>query len=114
MKRITLYLMGIALIIIVGLTITNAQVQKQVKPKTTDVMAPLPASLDNFFPPKAEQPIYLLRMLGMAKPLSGIMADLSENDFANVMANFEQFKTQYSEVSNGARMGEKFPIGASE
>lgn len=67
--------------------------------KNADRTTSLPISLDDYFPPKAEQPIYLMRMLGMARPLAGIMADLSENDFANVMANFEQFKTQYVGVS---------------
>lgn len=91
--------MGIVLTIIIGLTSLYAQAPKDTKPKGVKVTTLLPASLDNFFPPKAAQPVYLFRMLGMAKPLSGIMADLSENDFANVLANYERFKTQYSEVS---------------
>jgi hypothetical protein len=101
MKRLILFMVGFLVIAVVGLVITNAQVQKGVKqkPKITDIVAPLPASLDNFFPPKAEQPIYLFRMLGMNKPFTGIMVDLFENDIENVSANFENFKTQYIEVS---------------
>lgn len=113
MKRLTYVMIGILVIAFVGLVISNAQVKKEAKPspKNIDRVAQLPASLDNFFPPKAEQPIYLFRMLGMAKPLSGIMADLSENDFANVMANFEQFKAQYLEVSKLVPEWEKnFPL----
>jgi hypothetical protein len=89
------------IIVAIGLTIVYAQVQKEVKPKpkTADIVAPLPASLDNLFPPKTEQPVYLFRMLGMSKPFTGIVVDLFENDIENVSANFEKFRTQYLEVS---------------
>ena len=101
MKRLTFLMIAILAIAVVGLVITNAQVQKEAKPKpkTGDIAAPLPASLDNYFPPRAEQPVYLFRMLGMNKPFTGIMVDLFENDIENVSANFEKFKTQFIEVS---------------
>ena len=81
MKRLTFFMITILVIAVVALTITKAQVQKEVKPKGRDVMAPLPASLDNFFPPKAEQPVYLFRMLGMSKPLSGIVISRISQEF---------------------------------
>lgn len=110
MKKLAIFMVAILGIAVVALTIINAQVQQEVKSTSKDV-TPLPASLDNFFPPRAEQPIFLFRMLGMAKPLSGIMADLSENDFPNVIANFEQFKVQYVEVSKLVPEWEKnFPL----
>jgi len=101
MKRLTFFMIGILVIAVVGPVITNAQVQKDVKskPKAAEIVAPLPASLDNYFPPKAEQPAYLFRMLGMGKPFSAIAVDIFENDIKNVRANFENFKTQYLEVS---------------
>ena len=101
MKRLTFLMIAILVIAVVGLVITNAQVQKKVKPKpkTTEIITPLPASLDNYFPPKAEQPVYLFRMLALNKPFSGIVADLFENDIENVNANFKNFRVQYLEVS---------------
>lgn len=101
MKRLTFLMIAILVIAVIGLVITNAQVQKEVKPKpkTTGIIASLPASLDNYFPPKAEQPVYLFRMLALNKPFSAIVADLFENDIENVQANFEKFKTQYIETS---------------
>ena len=59
----------------------------------------LPSSLDNFYPPKNEQPIYLFKMMGMSTPFSGCFADLFENDFDNAMANFEKFKAEYQSVA---------------
>ncbi len=60
----------------------------------------LPSSLDALFPPKAQGPIYLERMFGLATPFTGIVVDLLEGDIKNVQADFEMFKKQYEEVSN--------------
>jgi len=60
----------------------------------------LPSSLDNFYPPKGNGPVYLFAMHEMAKPLSGLACDISENDFDNARTNFESFKKGYSALSN--------------
>ena len=59
----------------------------------------LPASLDNLFPPKAEGPVFLMRMFGMSAPFTGILVDLMEGDIQNVQADYLAFKTQYESVS---------------
>ncbi len=64
-----------------------------------DLAAPPPASLDAFYPPNAEGPVYQFRMFGIATPFTGITVDLFENDMENVAANFDAFKAQYLEVS---------------
>jgi cytochrome c556 len=101
MKIIVQYLSVIIFLIIVEISITNAQDQQAVKhkPKTSDVEASLPASLENLYPPKTQEAVFLVRMLGMAKPFTGIMVDLFENDLDNSKINFEKFKAQYIEVS---------------
>jgi len=101
MKRVTSYLMAMLIVVAIGLAAGDAQIQEEAKPlaKTGDVTSTLPVSLDNFFPPKTEQPVYLLRMLDMGVPFTAIMVDLFENDLENVQANFERFRTQYVEVS---------------
>ena len=77
-----------------------------------DLAAPPPASLDAFFPPNAEGPVYLFRMFGMAASFTGITVDLFENDMENATANFEAFKAQYLEVSKLIPEWEdKFPVG---
>ncbi len=63
------------------------------------IAGPLPVSLDNLYPPKAEQPVYLSRMLGMSTPFTAIIVDLFENDAPNAMADYEKFKAEYYEVS---------------
>ena len=59
----------------------------------------LPASLDNLFPPKAEGPVFLLRMFGMSAPFTGILVDLMEGDIKNVQADYQAFKAEYESVS---------------
>ncbi len=63
------------------------------------VLGPPPASLDAYFPPKADEPVYLARMMGLAAPMEAVLVDLLEKDFKNVPAHFERFKAEYAEVS---------------
>ena len=51
----------------------------------------LPASLDKFYPPKTENPEYLLAMRKMAEPFAGMLSDLLENDMQNASENFKEF-----------------------
>jgi mono/diheme cytochrome c family protein len=60
---------------------------------------PLPASLDAFFPPKAPHPVYLSKMMALGTVMSGIMADLFENDVKNAVGNFASLKATYVDVS---------------
>lgn len=63
------------------------------------VAAHLPASLDNFYPPKNPAPAYLLAMLDLARPFSGMVADVMEGDMPNAQANYEAFKKLYVQTS---------------
>jgi hypothetical protein len=101
MKNKSVALFSIMVIAAAGLMITYAQAPKQQAPKPKSVAAPhaLPLSLDHYFPPIAQEPVFLFRMMGMAKPLTGVIADLQENDLENARANYQRFKTQYVEVS---------------
>jgi len=92
-----------AIIIILSLALEHANLTAQSKLKQHEhqhtTTSTLPSSLDNFYPPKTEQPVYLFRMMGLAMPFSGCFADLSENDIPNAMTNFEKFKAEYAAVS---------------
>lgn len=118
MARFVLLLMSILAILSIALafTITQAETTKMLKQKINpDVAAPPPSSLDALFPPKAEQPIYLFKKLGLSSFFAGIVADLFENDPQNAKANFERFKAQYVEISKLVPEWEKkFPIGPVE
>lgn len=61
--------------------------------------APLPASLEALYPPNAANPVFLLSMFEMNKPLTGIVVDLFEGDLDHAKANFEKFRTQYLATS---------------
>lgn len=60
---------------------------------------PLPESLDEFFPPKAAQPVYLLEMLELGGRFSQIAADAAEGDWQNTTADFDAFKSQYNKLA---------------
>lgn len=84
----------------------------QPTPSRTAAAAPLPDSLDAYFPPKAKEPVFLLRMLGMAAPMSGIIVDLMEKEPQNAIANFDKFKGQYQDVSQLVpEWTKEYPLG---
>jgi cytochrome c556 len=103
MKRTTMVWIGVSLLCLNLITAPTFSSSKnkpiQPTPSLTAVSASLPGSLDAYFPPKAKEPVFLFRMLGMAAPMSGIIVDLMEKDPQNAIANFEKFKAQYQEVS---------------
>ena len=60
---------------------------------------PPPASLDQFYPPQAEGPVYLARMHQLSNALTGLGVDLGEQDMENVQRGFAQFRDEYVAVS---------------
>lgn len=114
MRRFTLLLLlGILTILIIGLEDTSSQSQKMQGVKS--IASPPPSSLDTLYPPKAEDPIFLLSMLGLDTSFLAIVADLFENDLHHAKANFKKFKAQYVEVSKLVPEWEKnFPMGPVE
>jgi hypothetical protein len=60
---------------------------------------PLPESLNTFYPPVADRPVYLLEMLTLETSFSGIVVDLMEDDFDGAKKSFEDFQRQYREVA---------------
>ncbi len=95
---------AILIIILAAGASRDCLAQKNGKPSPAKAAArsipsPLPASLENLYPPKVEQPLFLLRMLGLNMPFTGIVVDLFENDLDHAKANYDKFKTQYLEIS---------------
>ena len=114
MRNVTWFLFGMAITGLVALRVAGPHVQREQTPdsKITTVEIPLPPSLDKYFPPRAEQPVYLMRMLEMNKPFTGIVVDLSEEDPDNARANFGKFREHYVELSTLVpEWTEYFPIG---
>ncbi len=114
MRKVTWLLFGIAITGLVALRVTGPHVQREQTPdsQTTTIEIPLPVSLGNYFPPGAEQPVYLLMMLEMNKPFTGIVVDLSEQDADNARANFKKFRGHYVELSKLVpEWTEYFPMG---
>ncbi|UCF77818.1 MAG: hypothetical protein JSW03_06815 [Candidatus Eiseniibacteriota bacterium] len=100
MKRIGL-LTAIAVIVALGFTIALSKGMEGTEKTGVPAAASskLPSSLDNLFPPKAEMPIFYLKMLEMNTAFSGMVADLFEGDIENVKADFQAFKALYAENS---------------
>jgi len=76
----------------------NKQLQ-EVNDKLKTLAGPPPASLDQYFPPVAPAPVYLIEMFNLAGPLESIGVDLQEQDVPGVKANFQAFKAQYDKVA---------------
>jgi cytochrome c556 len=69
------------------------------KPAAAQSGEPLPAALGGLYPPKAQGPLFLVKMIGLAESFGGMLGDLFENDLPNVPAGFERFKAQYAEAA---------------
>ncbi len=73
-------------------------------------IAPPPASLDQFFPPKAKAPVFLMAMYDMAMPMTAIFVNAMEGDMENVMPAFDKFKAAYESTSQMVpEWKDKFP-----
>ena len=59
----------------------------------------LPASLEALYPPTAQQPTFLLAMMGLAQPFEGMMVDLMQQDMEGANANFAAFRDAYARTA---------------
>lgn len=76
-----------------------------------EMAGPLPASLDNYYPPKAQAPVFMIDMFALAISIEGIGVDLQENDMAGARANFDAFKSQYKKMAGMVKeWKDKFPM----
>lgn len=92
----------------------KAALQEQTR-QLKELAGPLPASLDNFFPPKAPAPVWLIEMFGLAGPLEGIGVDLQQGDVAGAKANYAAFKAQYSKMAEMVpEWKDRFPLAPVE
>lgn len=104
MKRKTKFLYAVSFFLIAATFVGSIIVQgygssSKIYSGNLDILSPPPQSLDEFYPPKTDQPVYLFSMLDMEAPFNGIIVDLMEEDFINAGANYEKFKQKYISVS---------------
>ncbi len=103
MKKLGLF--GVLFVVFVGMTVLSVSLLSQQKARTVEgrtAMVPrasLPPALANFYPPKAQGPVYLIKMIGLAESFGGFLGDLFENDLPNALAGFKEFKAQYGELA---------------
>jgi hypothetical protein len=101
-------------ILVMGCATDQSEEVAQLKQEIADLealTAQPPSSLDDLYPPRAEAPIYLLKMFEISTPLAGVAIDMSEEDLENARANFERFKFQYEEISGLVpEWGNAYPI----
>ena len=64
-----------------------------------EIAGPLPASLDQFFPPQAPAPVFLFEMFALTGPFEGIIVDLQQGDKTGMQANYEAFASQYQKLA---------------
>ena len=104
MKNYTTKFIFISLVFFIVLGSANSYAQELEKLKQENealraIVSLPPSSLDNLFPPVAEQPIFLINMLEMGRLFSAIVVDLFEGDIPNVTEDFIKFKVKFGEVS---------------
>ncbi|OGO23602.1 MAG: hypothetical protein A2144_14315 [Chloroflexi bacterium RBG_16_50_9] len=111
MKRVLLIVVGILALLSANVLVacTSQQPDQATQAELTrlreqnkvlkELAGPLPASLDNYFPPKAPAPVWLFEMFALEGAMSGIMGDLQQGDIAGVEANYQAFKGQYEKIS---------------
>ena len=58
-----------------------------------------PASLDKYYPPEAEGPLYLFAMYTMDAPLVGLMTHLHAGDMAKAQEYFKAFAVEYKKLA---------------
>jgi hypothetical protein len=59
----------------------------------------LPESLNSLYPPVADRPLYLLKMLSLDTSFSGIVIDMMESDNEGAKGSFEEFRSQYRQLA---------------
>lgn len=101
MRRITLLPVAALALSAACTTDQSAEVQ-QLRDRVAELEAmagPPPASLDQFYPPQAEGPVYLARMHQLSGAMTALGVDLGEQDMENVQRGFPQFRDEYVAVS---------------
>jgi hypothetical protein len=63
------------------------------------ISGPLPSSLDKYFPPQAQSPVWLIEMFNLSGPFEGIGVSLGEQDMPATKNNFNAFKAQWTKMS---------------
>jgi hypothetical protein len=96
----SLAILTLTAICLVGCTTDQTAEIERLKAELAELRAssvePLPASLDNLFPPKAEGPVWRIQMHAMATPLTASVMSLQEGDLEKAVAYFSEFKKQYT------------------
>jgi cytochrome c556 len=113
MRRITPFPMVILALVAGCAPDQSAEVQ-QLRDRVAELEAmvgPPPASLDQFYPPQAEGPVYLARMHQLAGGITALGVDLGEQDMENVQRGFAQFRDEYVAVSQMVpEWADQYPI----
>jgi hypothetical protein len=93
----------VAFLVMTALSVAALSLSKERPTPPESAAAPagesLPAALEALYPPKAQGPVFLVKMIGLAESYGGMLSDLFENDLPNVLAGFEKFKAQYSDMA---------------
>ena len=113
MRRITLFPIVALAVSAACAPDQRAEVQ-QLRDRVAELEAmvgPPPASLDQFYPPQAEGPVYLARMHQLAGGITALGVDLGEQDMENVQRGFAQFRDEYIAVSHMVpEWADQYPI----
>jgi cytochrome c556 len=63
-----------------------------------ELAGPPPQFLDRLYPPQAPSPVLFLEMTKLGGAMEGLLADMFEQDFANLPGDMDRFKAQYNKL----------------
>ena len=104
MKKSIFFGVGVSLLfVLAGTQVFLVSQQEERSAENLQASAPddsLPAVLEDLYPPKAQKPVFFLKMLGLAHSFSGTISDFFGSDLPNALDNFQKFKAQYAELAS--------------
>lgn len=87
------------IMLVVAADSDGQQAKKSGQGPDRSLIGPPPSSLDALYPPKAEAPLFQIKMMELNAAMTGIAVDLMEEDADHAVANFKRFATLYRDVS---------------
>ena len=90
---------GVVMIIAFFVFGVNSPATEPAHPEKQVVIEAPPKSLDQYYPPQAKEPVYLMEMIELAILYNSTSHDVFQKDWENAFRGFASFKEQMIKLS---------------